>query len=184
MRGAQYDPPDMTRNEHPGSDPALYDADFFTWTQRQAAALRAMPRNASVDVDRVAEEIEDLGKSELHRVMAFLVLVLQHLIKLQVAPASRDTAHWYQETSNFQASARRSFSPGMRQLIDVEEVWTDAWHGVRRFLDDIGFDEDRAGEACPFTLEELLAKPFDIDVAAVKLAASRGAQNRGADRTV
>ncbi len=72
----------------------------------------------------------------------------------------------------------------MRQLIDVEEVWADAWQGVRRFLDDIGFDEDRAGEACPFTLEELLAKPFDIDVAAVKLAASRGAPNRGTDRTV
>ena len=39
----------MTRGEQ-GFDPALYDADFFTWTQRQALALRAMPRDASIDV--------------------------------------------------------------------------------------------------------------------------------------
>lgn len=164
----------MTPNEHPGFDPALYDADFFTWTQEQAEVLRrASPDTAPpmIDTAHIAEEIEDLGKSELHRVMSLLVLVLQHLIKLHVAPASRDAAHWYQETSNFQASARRSFSPGMRQLIDVEEAWADAWHGVRRFLDDIGIDEDRSGEPCPLTLEELLAKPFDIAAAVAGFAA-------------
>ncbi len=161
----------MTRNE---PQPALYDADFFTWTQRQAAALRAMPRDVSLDIEHVAEEIEDLGRSELQRVTSFLVLVLQHLIKLHAAPASRDAAHWYQETSNFQASARRSFSPGMRQKIDVDEAWADAWHGARRFLDDLGSDEDASGGACPFTLDELLAKSFDIGTAVAKLAAPRG----------
>ena len=78
----------MTRNEPPGSDPALYDADFFTWTQRQAAALRTMPRGAAVDTEHVAEEIGDLGKSELNRVTAFLGLMLQHVIKLRAAPTS------------------------------------------------------------------------------------------------
>lgn len=161
----------MTRNE---PQPALYDADFFTWTQRQAAALRIMPRDSSLDIEHVAAEIEDMGRSELHRVMSFLVLVFQHLIKLQVAPSSRDAAHWFQETSNFQASARRSFSPGMRRLIDLDEVWADAWHGVRRFLHDIGTNEDASGEACPFTLDEMLAKPFDIDAAVAKLATGPG----------
>ncbi len=118
----------MTRDE-PCFAPILYDADFFTWTQEQAARLRRVSPDAAlptIDTSHIAEEIEDLGKSELHRVMSFLVLVLQHLIKLQVAPASRDAAHWYQETSNFQASARRSASLGMRQLIDLEEVSADA----------------------------------------------------------
>ena len=40
----------MTRNEPPCFDPALYDADFFTWTQRRAATLRATPQDASVNV--------------------------------------------------------------------------------------------------------------------------------------
>lgn len=153
----------MTRNEPAGFDPALYDADFFTWTQRQAAALRSMPRGAAVDIEHVAEEIGDLGKSELDQVTAFLGLMLQHLIKLQAALTSRDAAHWYQETSNFQSSARRSFSPGMRQLIDLDEVWVDAQRAVRRFLDEIGRRGDSLSAACPFGLDEMLAKSFDIE---------------------
>lgn len=158
----------MTRNEA-GVDPALYDADFFTWTQRQAAALRAMPRDAAIDIEHVAEEIGDLGKSELNRVPSFLGLMLQHLVKLHAAPTSRDAAHWYQETSNFHAAARRSFSLGMRRMIDLDEVWADTRRAMRRFLDEIGHDADWSSEACPFTLDELLAKGFDVDAAVVRL---------------
>ena len=170
----------MTRNEQQAFDPALYDADFFIWTQRQAAALRAMPRDASIDIEHVAEEIEDLGKRDLNEVTSLLVLVLQHVIKLQVDPASRDAAHWYQEASNSQASARRAFSPGMRRLIDLDEAWTDAWRGMRRLLDDIGTDENPSGKPCPFTLDELLAKVFDIDAAVADIWAANDMRKGGA----
>lgn len=58
----------MTRSEQ-GSGPATYDADFFTWTQEQAAALR-MTRDVvvgSVDVEHVADEIEDLASATCGR---------------------------------------------------------------------------------------------------------------------
>jgi hypothetical protein len=38
----------------------LYDTDFFEWTQRTAHRLRAR-RFAEVDVEHVAEEVEDMG---------------------------------------------------------------------------------------------------------------------------
>jgi hypothetical protein len=42
---------------------SLYEADFFRWTEEQAAALREN-RSAGIDWDNLAEEIETLGRSE------------------------------------------------------------------------------------------------------------------------
>jgi hypothetical protein len=43
--------------------PKLYESDYFAWTKNTAAALRD-GRVRDVDLAEVAEEIEDLGKSE------------------------------------------------------------------------------------------------------------------------
>ena len=43
--------------------PALYDQDFFLWTQAQAAALRD-GKAQDLDWSNLAEEIESLGKSD------------------------------------------------------------------------------------------------------------------------
>ena len=45
----------------------LYDEDFVAWAEQQAAALRAAARggsNQQLDWENLAEEIEDLGKSQ------------------------------------------------------------------------------------------------------------------------
>jgi hypothetical protein len=47
-------------------DADLYDRDFVAWTEEQAARIRAAAGthpDLLIDWDRVAEEIEDLGKS-------------------------------------------------------------------------------------------------------------------------
>ena len=170
----------MTRNEQPGFDPGLYDEDFYGWTQRQAAALRALPQKslidipaadmAQVDIAHVAEEIEDLGKRDLREVMSYLRLVIQHLAKLRAAPASRDAALWHAEAVNFQTTAREAFSPSMRRLIDVEDAWTGGCRAAGRFLKDAGA-RDPSADACPFTLDDLLAADFDVEAAAGQIAA-------------
>ena len=46
---------------------ALYDQDLVAWSHQQAAALRAAARTGSdqlVDWENLAEEIEDLGRSQ------------------------------------------------------------------------------------------------------------------------
>jgi len=45
-----------------------HDVDFYTWTREQAARLRASPCDVSqLDLDNLAEEIEDMGRSEIYR---------------------------------------------------------------------------------------------------------------------
>jgi len=45
----------------------LYEADFYAWTQEQARELRRLARtrpDVPLDLAHIAEEIQDLGKSE------------------------------------------------------------------------------------------------------------------------
>lgn len=52
---------------------ASYDRDWFAWTQDQAARLRAWPehlRPTGLDVENLAEEVEDMGKSQRRAVEA------------------------------------------------------------------------------------------------------------------
>ena len=57
--------PDGPGSNGPGPNGPGYDEDFYAWTQYQAEVLRSMPCDDNrFDRDNVAEEIEDLGKSE------------------------------------------------------------------------------------------------------------------------
>jgi|MudIll2142460700_1097286.scaffolds.fasta_scaffold98266_2 hypothetical protein len=42
----------------------LYDEDFLAWTEQTAALLRRS-RFAAIDIDHLAEEVEDMGKRDL-----------------------------------------------------------------------------------------------------------------------
>ena len=65
-----------------------YEADFYTWTQQQAAALRSKDWPV-LDVANLAEEIESLGKEQAHAVESHLVIVLTHLLKWRYQPEGR-----------------------------------------------------------------------------------------------
>ncbi|NCA87749.1 MAG: DUF29 family protein [Gammaproteobacteria bacterium] len=47
----------------PQPDTALYERDFFAWANEQAALLHA-GRFVAADIERIAEEIESLGRGE------------------------------------------------------------------------------------------------------------------------
>lgn len=66
-----------------GGDPAAYETDIFAWSQRQAEVLRSLAHSRrdlpnELDLEHVAEEIEDLGISELRRVETLLRRMLGH----------------------------------------------------------------------------------------------------------
>jgi hypothetical protein len=71
--------------------PQLYDRDFFEWTQCNAALLRAGQFDQA-DIQHIAEELEDMGKSERRRLESRLEVLLQHLLKWQIQPNRRSTS--------------------------------------------------------------------------------------------
>jgi hypothetical protein len=136
----------------------LYQRDVLAWSQHQADLLRRVGRGERVDdVDwaNVAEEIEDVGLSELHSVESFLNLIIVHLLKIQAWPESSATDHWEGEIAAFQRNAKRRFTPSMRQRIDLQALHADALYQLR--AGDRRSKVPRPWpDANPFSLDQLL----------------------------
>ena len=60
----------------------LYEDDFYAWTQQQAALLRRLPAISNeLDVEHIAEEIEDLGRSDLRTAQSSASTLLSTFLK-------------------------------------------------------------------------------------------------------
>ena len=133
---------------------SLYEHDVLAWSQQQADLLRRLGRGERVnDIDwtNVAEEIEDVGLSELHSVESFLNLILVHVLKLYAWPDSQSCHHWRGEIAAFRNNANRRFAPSMRQRIDIAALYAEAIDQLRESNPDTAFPAEN-----PFTLDLLL----------------------------
>src|SRR5437870_1161562 len=71
---------------------SLYDTDFVEWTDHTADLLRS-GRIDEIDIEHLAEEIEDLGRNNRSAVRSQLGRMLMHLIKQKVQP-ELDGSRW------------------------------------------------------------------------------------------
>ena len=159
----------MTRS---ASASSAYDEDFHSWTQDQAAALRRAGAHGEIDVDHLAEEIEDLGKRDLREVTSLLRLLFLHLMKIETSPHAPGAPRWRSEAREFRLSAVRTHTPGMARLIDVSMLWREAAKRFGRDLSDRGLPRPSIPE-CPFDLSGVLSEMFELDSALCKITSAR-----------
>jgi hypothetical protein len=137
----------------------LYEDDILLWSERQAELLRRLERgervNDQIDWDNLVEEVESVGRSELSAVQNVLVQALLHDLKVRAWPHAREVPHWQAESRGFRGDAAQSYSPSMRQRIDVAELYRRALDRLPDVLD--GQPPRALPETCPFTLDELPA---------------------------
>lgn len=108
----------------------LYDQDFYAWTQAQAQALRTHFRGDDrIDVERLAEEIEDLGGSQLHAVESFVQQIMAHLLKLDYSGFDLPRRHWRSEIVAFRTSMERKMSLSLARK--VREALPELYEGAR-----------------------------------------------------
>jgi Domain of unknown function DUF29 len=99
----------------------LYEEDFYAWTQQQAKALRTHFRGDNrLDVEHLAEEIEDLGKSDLYAVESFVEQIIAYLLKLDYSGQSEPRGHWRAEVLNFRRNAERKMSLTIRRKVETD----------------------------------------------------------------
>ena len=105
----------------PSKVATLYDEDFYAWTQEQANALRTHFRGDNrLDVEHLAEEVEDPGKSELHAVESYIENVIEHLLKLDYSGWVGARNPWRAEIDAFRGSIERKITPRIRQQVETE----------------------------------------------------------------
>lgn len=108
----------------------MYESDIISWAQEQARFLRA-GRYDLLDIEHIAEEIEDVGRSEQRELADRMVLLLAHLLKWQYQPGHQ-TASWRRTIIEQRKGIKKRIarSPGLRPMLtDADwqaEIWADA----------------------------------------------------------
>ena len=146
------------------SDPArLYGVDFFRWTQEQAALLRQVPDervNLPIDWNHAAEEIEDMGRSDLRAVNSRIGVILEHLLKLEHSPVGNPSDGWVEAVVRCRGDVSRILddSPSMRRKLP--ERWLKehalARRSAARGLARNGVDEEEIPAEPPYTVDQVL----------------------------
>ena len=110
-----------------------------------------------MDWDNLAEEIEDLGRSQLHAVESHLVQALLHDLEAEAWPLCGEVPYWRAEARGQRDDAKSAFTPSMAQRIDVPALYRRALRRMPETID--GQPPLPVPESCPVTLDELLAEP-------------------------
>ena len=100
----------------------LYDTDVLEWSEHQARLLRQHAAgeagNEAPDWANIIEEVESVGRDQLHAVESLLAQAMAHMLKADAWPLSREVPGWQAEARRFRDDAAARFSPSMRQRID------------------------------------------------------------------
>jgi hypothetical protein len=97
----------------------LYGEDFALWAKEQAEALRAAARggaNQALDWENLAEEIEDLARSQRSALASHIMRIIQHLVKLEYSPAVEPRNGWRRtiRLARMQAEGRLEDNPSLK----------------------------------------------------------------------
>lgn len=134
-----------------------YDADILEWSEHQAALLRraaAGERVNGLDWPNIIDEVESVGREQLHAVEGLIAQALAHMLKAQAWPASREVPGWLAECRRFRDEAADRFTFSMRQRIDLARLYLRAQRYLPSMID--GQAPLPVSEDCPLTLDELL----------------------------
>ena len=141
-------------------DRPRYEDDFYAWTQHQAEVLRTMPVSDNrFDREHVAEEIEDLGKSERDAVRSQIRRIIEHLLKLTYSPAEQPRYDWMHSIADARAALEDKLSPTLRREVEatLEKLYADGRRHAALALR--AFGEETAARAfppvCPYSLDEI-----------------------------
>lgn len=134
-----------------------HDNDFYAWTQEQAYLLRNRQFH-QIDVANIAEEIEDMGRSEKRELESRLEILIMHLLKWQFQPHLRSRS--WQLTIKEQRirlekllqenpSLNSCLSDSLAKIYQLAIISAERETGLSSFP-----------EKCPYSLTEIFSSEF------------------------
>ena len=135
-----------------------YDKDVILWSQEQAALLRA-GQYSQLDIEHLADEIEDVGKSEKRELANRMAVLLAHLLKWRFQPELRSSS-WRATIKDQRESIAILIeeTPSLKASLRDEKwrrtIWLDARAQARK---ETGMSADGFPEDCPWTPEQTLS---------------------------
>ena len=105
----------------------LYDTDIVAWAAEQAELLRNRQWSA-LDLENIAEEVEDVGKSEIRELESRVAVLIGHLLKWKFQPEKRGRS-WMDtiEVQRLRVTDRLRRTPSLKRLLADEKWRQSAW---------------------------------------------------------
>ena len=138
---------------------ALYDRDFYAWSNEQAALLR-QGKLGDADVAHIAEEIESMGKTEKRELVSRLTVLLIHLLKWQFQPEKRSTSWRLSiEEQRIQLALHMADNPSLKTILpdSLATAHRLAVIGTQR---ETGMAAARFPMVCPYGYDQMLSDAF------------------------
>lgn len=137
----------------------LYESDFYRWLLENANLLRT-GRVSEADLDRIAEELEDMGRSERRALGSHLSVLVAHLLKWQFQSTQRSSS-WRGSIHNARSSIQDLLddSPSLRNQLAplVASKYRNARFNAANETD---LPESAFPDDCPYPLDDLLNFDF------------------------
>nr|VFK13770.1 MAG: protein of unknown function DUF29 [Candidatus Kentron sp. LPFa] len=137
----------------------LYDTDFYAWTNRQAELLRA-GNLAAIDIENIAEEIEDMGKNLKRELESRLKVLFVHLLKWQYQPTHRGNSWRYTiEEQRAELEDHLKDNPSLASKLPqaMERGYRYAINGAAK---ETGLLKNTFPVSCPWSFEKAMDNGF------------------------
>jgi len=135
----------------------LYEEDFYAWTQQQAELLRRLPPVGNeLDLEHIAEEIEDLGRSDLRTAQSLCEHIIEHFLKLEYSGLNEPADHWRDEIVEWRLQLEKVLTRSILAKLDLPDRYRAALRLVRRLERDVPGLSGRLPVECSYTLEQIL----------------------------
>jgi hypothetical protein len=149
-------------------DGPRYDDDFYAWTQHQAEVLRSMAVADNRFARRhVAEEIEDLGKSERDAARSQIRRIIEDLLKLGYSPAEQPRLGWLESIDDARETLSDKLTPTLARDAQegLEKLYAEGRRRAVRALRRHGEPDaaDALPQACPYKFDDICSEDWYPD---------------------
>ena len=131
----------------------LHETDFHAWAFEQARKLRT---GEAIDAENVAEELEDLGRSQQQQLENRLAVLLAHLLKTEFQP-DKLSPSWTATIKEQRLRIDRLLTKMPSLKARLEESISDAYAIAVTFASaETRIVEEDFPSECPYTVDQIL----------------------------
>jgi hypothetical protein len=145
----------------------LYYRDWYRWAREQADGLRKLADeriNTDLELELIAEEMEDLALSHRAVFRSQIRRAIEHLLKLEYSPSAMPRRMWRISVRD----ARIKMGDYLTATLENETraTLTELYEDARELAADAmrAYDEHEAAAAlpasCPYTFEQILDRSW------------------------
>lgn len=101
---------------------SLYESDYFAWAEAQARALRELEEarwNGPLDLEHLAEEVEDLARAERNAVLSRAERLIEHFLKLEYSASAEPRRQLIVSVDDARRELAKHLTPSLRRELDA-----------------------------------------------------------------